>query len=333
MFRKDLTMSSCCSPSSADLPFHGTAAAIESTAVQPDIPGMSSHRQPQGEFVDIPAGSFAMGDHQGTGYPADGETPVHEVHLDAFWIGATTVTNAQFSAFVEETGYATTAEHHGVSAVFYAAFQGQRSDILRQVPGVPWWLAVRGADWRRPHGPGSSIAGKADHPVVHVSWYDAMAYCSWAGVRLPTEAEWEYAARGGLQGKKYAWGDDLTPGGVWNCNIWQGRFPHDNTAEDGYLTTAPVKTYQPNGYGLWQVAGNVWEWCQDWFDSDYYSNSKTHRPHGPRTGDRRVMRGGSYLCHDSYCNRYRVSARNSNTPDSTSGNIGFRCVTDHHGKI
>jgi len=284
--------------------------------------------QTPGEFVDIPAGTFTMGDRHGEGYPQDGETPLHPVELTSFRMQTTTVTNTQFAAFVQATGYRTTAEHHGVSAVFYAAFQGQRSDILRQVPGVPWWLAVRGTNWRHPNGPRSDLTGLEDHPVVHVSWDDAQAYCAWAGGRLPTEAEWEYAARGGLAGARLAWGDELTPGGQWNCNIWQGRFPHDNTAEDGYLTTAPVESYRPNGYGLWQMAGNVWEWCHDWFDPTYYAHSETRNPRGPDSGDRRVMRGGSYLCHDSYCNRYRVSARNSNTPDSTSGNIGFRVVKD-----
>ncbi len=279
--------------------------------------------------MNIPAGAFTMGDHHGEGYPQDGETPVHQVRLDGFRMQATTVTNAQFQEFVQETGYRTTAEQFGVSAVFYAAFQGRRSDILRQVPGVPWWLAVKGADWRHPDGPGSTLAGRADHPVVHVSWEDAAAYCAWAGGRLPTEAEWEYAARGGLAGRAFAWGDELTPEDEWNCNIWQGQFPYDNSAEDGHLTTAPVKTYRPNGYGLWQMAGNVWEWCRDWFDPGYYSHSEARNPRGPESGDRRVMRGGSYLCHDSYCNRYRVSARNSNTPDSTSGNTGFRVVADH----
>src|SRR5699024_1766614 len=273
--------------------------------------------QTPAEFVDIPAGTFTMGDRHGEGYPQDGETPLHPVELTSFRMQTTTVTNTQFAAFVQATGYRTTAEHHGVSAVFYAAFQGQRSDILRQLPGVPWWLAVRGTNWRHPNGPRSDLTGLEDHPVVHVSWDDAQAYCAWAGGRLPTEAEWEYAARGGLAGARLAWGDELTPGGQWNCNIWQGRFPHDNTAEDGYLTTAPVESYRPNGYGLWQMAGNVWEWCHDWFDPTYYAHSETRNPRGPDSGDRRVMRGGSYLCHDSYCNRYRVSARNSNTPAST----------------
>nr|WP_081447208.1 formylglycine-generating enzyme family protein [Corynebacterium efficiens] len=315
-------MSNCCSPSSAQW---RTTTRDLSDPVNPTTP---CNPEQSRDAVTLPGGAFHMGDHHGEGYPADGEGPVHEVHLAPFGINVTTVTNAEFGRFIEATGYTTTAERYGVSAVFYAAFQGQRADILRQVPGVPWWLAVKGANWQRPNGPGSTLDGLEDHPVVHVSWDDAVAYCTWAGGRLPTEAEWEYAARGGLQGARYAWGDNLALDGRWNCNIWQGGFPMENTAADGYLTTAPVKTYTPNGYGLWQMAGNVWEWCQDWFDAEYYSRASSINPRGPDTGARRVMRGGSYLCHDSYCNRYRVAARNSNTPDSTSGNTGFRCVFD-----
>lgn len=276
---------------------------------------------------EIPAGTFRMGDHFDEGYPQDGETPVHGVTLPDFHLGATTVTNSQFALFIKETGHVTTAEQFEVSAVFHLAFRGHASDVLHRASGTPWWLAVKGADWKHPEGPDSTIFGRQNHPVVHVSWDDAVAYCRWAGTRLPTEAEWEYAARGGLGGKRYAWGDELTPRGQWRCNIWQGQFPVENTEEDGYLTTAPVKSYRPNGYGLWQMAGNVWEWCQDWFSADYYENSASYAPGGPEMGTQRVIRGGSYLCHASYCHRYRVSARSSNTPDSTAGNVGFRCAS------
>lgn len=321
-------MGSCCSPGGGDLRGGDQRMSLPIAPGAPKPSPISTTQQPHGDFVSIPAGSFTMGDHWDEGYIHDGETPVHGVKLEGFLMGATTVTNRQFEEFIRETGYRTIAEQQEISAVFYAAFRGRASDIIRQVPGVPWWLAVRGADWKHPDGPGSGLAGREDHPVVHVSWDDAQAYCAWAGTRLPTEAEWEYAARGGQQGRRYAWGDELTPGDEWNCNIWQGSFPQENSADDGFLTTAPGRTYTQNGYGLWQMAGNVWEWCQDWFDADYYAHSEIENPTGAETGEYRVMRGGSYLCHDSYCNRYRVSARNSNTPDSTSGNIGFRCVAD-----
>ena len=275
----------------------------------------------------LDGGTFAMGDAFDEGYPADGELPVHDVTLPAFHIDATAVTNAQFAAFVKSTGHVTEAEDLGVSAVFHLAIDADRSDVLHQVDGAPWWVAVRGASWRHPEGPRSSVATRANHPVVHVSWHDASADAAWAGKRLPTEAEWEYAARGGLDGRRFAWGDDLHRGG-WRCNIWQGSFPDTNTLEDGWLTTAPVKTYRPNGYGLFNVAGNVWEWCSDWFSPTYYASSPAESPRGPDTGEQRVMRGGSFLCHDSYCHRYRVAARSSNTPESASANLGFRCAND-----
>lgn len=315
-------MSSCCAPSnSTPEPGAGSVGAQQfARRTEPLRTALSP--------VSISAGRFAMGDAFGEGYAGDGETPVHEVSLPGFTISATTVTNRQFATFVKETGYVTGAEELGVSAVFHLAFEGARGDVLNQVGGSPWWLAVKGADWRHPGGPASSISDRQNHPVVHVSWDDASAYCDWAGVRLPTEAEWEYAARGGLESKRYAWGDELTPRGQWRCNIWQGTFPTHNTVEDGHLTTAPVKTYRPNGYGLLQTAGNVWEWCQDWFSDGYYAQSPSDNPQGPDTGTSRVMRGGSYLCHHSYCNRYRVAARSSNTPDSSTGNIGFRVAHD-----
>lgn len=267
-----------------------------------------------------------MGDAFDEGYPADGERPVHDVCLDPFWVDATVVTNAAFATFVKATGHVTEAEAFGSSAVFHLAVAAPRSDILGTASGVPWWINVRGACWRCPEGGDSSIADRQNHPVVHVSWYDAVTYCAWAGKRLPSEAEWEYAARGGLESKRFAWGEELIPAGRWRCNIWQGQFPELNTLDDGYLTTAPVKSYGPNGFGLWNTTGNVWEWCADWFSPSYYQESPPANPEGPASGEHRVMRGGSYLCHDSYCHRYRVGARSSNSPDSFSANLGFRCA-------
>jgi formylglycine-generating enzyme required for sulfatase activity len=297
--------------------------------------------------VRISGGVFWMGDSHGDGYVADGETPVHQVELSSYLIDAKAVTNAQFAAFVKATGYVTEAERDGVSAVFHLAVQAEPTDVIGAASGTPWWRVVRGADWRRPAGPLSSIADLQNHPVVHVSWRDADAYCRWAGKRLPTEAEWEYAARGGLDRARYPWGDELTPGGRWRCNIWQGDFPRHNTLEDGHLTTAPVTAFAPNGHGLYNPVGNVWEWCQDVFrPTEYADRAAAAKAAGAdvvrdplaeasdaadRTQDaatRRVMRGGSYLCHDSYCNRYRVAARSSNTAESSAGNIGFRCAND-----
>lgn len=274
----------------------------------------------------IPAGTFVMGDSSGDRNAPDGEIPRHKVRLDAFQIDATTVTNTQFGQFVGETGFRTEAESFGFSAVFHLALQAPVEDVMGPAGGTPWWLGVRGADWAHPGGRDSSVDGLPDHPVVHVSWNDAQAYCEWAGRRLPTEAEWEYAARGGLPDAKYPWGDDEVDAGGWRVNIWQGEFPRINTCEDGWLTTAPVRTYAPNGYGLWQPIGNVWEWCADWFDPNYYRHSPDANPPGPAAGQARVLRGGSYLCHISYCNRYRNSARSRNTPDSSMGNAGFRTV-------
>jgi formylglycine-generating enzyme required for sulfatase activity len=288
--------------------------------------------------VAIPGRTFWMGDSHGDGSAADGERPVHRVALSPYLIDATAVTTAQYAAFVMATGYVTDAERDGVSAVFHLAVEAASADILNPAPGVPWWLAVRGADWRHPAGPRSSIEDLQDHPVVHVSWRDARAYARWAGKRLPTEAEWEHAARGGLDRARYPWGDDLTSGGRWRCNIWQGEFPHRNTLDDGYLTTAPVDAFAPNGYGLHNTVGNVWEWCQDAFRATEYAERAQDdpvpdplaaEPSGPDDPHvHRVMRGGSYLCHDSYCNRYRVAARSSNTAESSSANIGFRCAND-----
>ncbi|WP_236717955.1 formylglycine-generating enzyme family protein [Actinoplanes sp. TFC3] len=269
----------------------------------------------------MPAQTFVMGDAGDDGVRPDGETPLHPVRIDGFSIDATTVTVADFRAFTEATGYRTEAEQYGWSAVFHLAVSDP-DQVAGQMAGTPWWLGVTGADWAHPDGPSSTALD--DHPVVHVSWNDAQAYCTWAGRRLPTEAEWEGAARGGRESQRYPWGDELPA--EWNCNIWQGEFPVGNTAEDGWLTTAPARSYKPNDYGLYQPIGNVWEWCADWFSPAYYAQSPVDNPQGPALGAARVIRGGSYLCHDSYCNRYRCAARSSNTPDSSTGNTGFRTI-------
>jgi len=257
----------------------------------------------------------------------DGEGPPHAIELAPFWIDACAVSNADFAAFVDETGRVTEAERFGWSFVF----AGLLPDIFpdtRAVASAPWWRQVFGADWRHPDGPQSSLEGRMDHPVVHVSHDDALAFCAWAGKRLPTEAEWEYAARGGLERRAFPWGDDLEPGGKHRMNVWQGAFPGENTCADGWYGTAPVDAFPPNGYGLHNMTGNVWEWVADWFDAGYYARSPRRAPAGPDGGTHRVMRGGSYLCHESYCRRYRVAARSANTPDSSTGNLGMRCARD-----
>ena len=276
-----------------------------------------------GGMVELPSGTFRMGSEDPDARHEDGEGPVREVAVDAFVIDRATVTNAEFAAFAKAVGYRTQAEDFGWAYVFRGLLSKSRQRRFQQaqaVPAAPWWLAVDGACWRKPEGPGSSLNGRMHHPVVQVSWHDALAYCRWANKRLPTEAEWEYAARGGLAGKRLPWGDELQPNGKHRCNVWQGSFPHHNSVEDGYFGTAPAKSYRPNGYGLYNMAGNVWEWCQDGYGVD------RQRPGSSRSADNKVLKGGSYLCHESYCNRYRVAARYANTADTATGNIGFRCV-------
>ncbi len=278
-------------------------------------------------LVDVAAGTFRMGDESVWAYPGDGEGPVHEVTLDGFRVDRFAVTNDAFARFVDATGWVTDAERYGWSFVFGGLLPEGFPDT-RAVVGAEWWRQVHGASWRHPEGPQSGVDERADHPVVHVSWLDAVAYCRWTGTRLPTEAEWERAARGGRAGTAFPWGDDLEPGGEHRMNVFQGSFPDHNTGTDGFLATAPVDAFAPNDFGLHNVTGNVWEWCNDWFDVGFYAHADPLNPRGPDRGDRRVQRGGSYLCHLSYCRRYRVSARYASEPSSSTGNTGFRVAAD-----
>lgn len=300
-------------------------------------PGVFTRTAPlpaqQAGMTLVSAGPFRMGNADDRAVRGDGEGPVRTVEVSAFLIDRACVTNAAFDAFVRDTGHVTDAERFDWSFVFAGLLAPAAAGhvLAARVPEAPWWRAVRGANWRAPEGPGSDLEGRGKHPVVHVSWQDAMAYSRWAGKRLPTEAEWEKAARGGLTGARYAWGDELRPDGRHRANIWQGSFPTHDTAEDGFAGTAPVDAFEPNGFGLYNTAGNVWEWCWDvWSEDRHVPSSPATRcdPLGPTSGQERVIRGGSYLCHVSYCERYRVAARTHTTADSSTGHMGFRCAAD-----
>ena len=290
----------------------------------------------------IPGGTFHMGSENG---PTD-ERPVRQIQVDGFWMDKTEVTNEEFEKFVKATGYVTVAERKPDAKDFPGAdpamlvagsivFHPPEGDIPLD-NAYAWWTYMPGANWKHPEGPGSTIQGREKHPVVHVSFFDAEAYAKWAGKRLPTEAEWEFAARGGLDSKMYGWGDEQTPGGKWVANIWQGKFPHQNSMDDGFRTTSPVGTFPANGFGLVDMAGNVWEWCADWYAPNVYTQMAASNPRGVSQQEsydpnepnvaKRVQRGGSFLCADSYCIGYRPSARMKNTPDSATSHSGFRCV-------
>jgi len=279
-------------------------------------------------MVTLLGGVFMMGTNVAEAFPADGEGPVRRVMLSPFRIDRFPVTNRRFQQFVAATGYRTEAEQFGWSFVFWSHIPAKRFSALVEdtVAGAPWWCKVKGAFWAAPEGPGSGVTERWEHPVVHLSWTDTQEFCCWSGQRLPTEAEWEYAARGGLEQKLYPWGDKLRPKGVHLCNIWQGDFPRLDTADDGFAGTCPVDAFPPNGYGLYSITGNAWEWCADWFDASLHPTGDNTDPVGPPSGESRVMKGGSFLCHRSYCNRYRVAARTSQTPDSSGSNVGFRCA-------
>ncbi len=293
------------------------------------LPGAAENCEPGegpylGPVVDIPGGKALVGTQQPV-IKVDGEGPQRSVRLKPFRMGATSVTRAAFAAFVEATGYVTEAETFGWSFVFHAHVP-QSVGKTHGIDGAQWWRRVDGANWRDAHGPGGDQAPE-DHPVVQVSWHDAMAFAAWCGGRLPTEAEWEHAARGGLGNVTYPWGDKApNDRDHFPCNIWQGRFPTQNTGADGHDATAPAQSYAPNGYGLFNMAGNVWDWTAD--DFRVRSLSKAAKAHAATMAHHKVIKGGSFLCHESYCTRYRIAARTGNTPDSATSHMGFRVVFD-----
>ncbi len=278
-----------------------------------DAPGEHAHHS---HVTKTSASSSTVKDPaHDVGY--DDERPAHRVVISPFYMDSTEVTNTEFASFVEATGYETDAEKRGSSWVYKK--------------GLTDWEDIKGADWRHPLGPDSTIADKMSHPVVNVSWNDATAYARWAGKRLPTEAEWEYSARGGREGEIYPWGNRLSPEGKPLANFWQGAWPANNKLEDGYYYTAPVASFAPNGYGLFDMIGNVWEWTADWYEEDYYKHSPAKDPRGPDSGELRVARGGSWFCSENYCGAYRVGFRGRSPQDASFNNVGFRCAKDKRG--
>ena len=299
----------------------------------------------------IPAGRFKMGEIN----TVPDEFPPHDVELDGFWMDVTEVTNRQFKAFVDATGYVTTAERPPELRSIQPGSELENVTILPEFnkPGsicslqlesrddidpakgaYSWWQYLPGADWKHPEGPESGIEDRMEHPVVHVSWLDAQEFCKWAGKQLPTEAQWEYAARGGRSGQTYPWGNERNPDGKWLHNIWQGEFPIEDKGEDGFTRTAPVRSFPPNDYGLFEISGNVWEWCSDYYQPEYYAESPRRNPPGPDSSfdpqepgiNKRVQRGGSFMCSDQYCVGYRVTARMKGEEDTGAFHTGFRCV-------
>ena len=325
---------------------------------EPAKPGAVVEKEPRpapAGMVWIPGGKFLMGSRDGQ----DDEKPLHEVELAGYWMNATEVTNAEFQRFVDATGYVTVAERTptredfaGVvdpslirdedlvagSICFNPNFDRELIRRVRSPKNPDWahlvWMIQEGANWRHPHGPESGIDDKLDHPVVHVAWPDAVAYCDWSGKRLPTEAEYEYAARGGQHQERFPWGDAEPDEQHWFANLWQGDFPEEHVVQDGSRFTAPVKSFPANGYGLYDIAGNVWEWCADWYQPDFYSVSPRRNPRGPRDSfdpneprvPKRVQRGGSFMCNDNYCLGYRCATRMKGDVNSSSFHCGFRCV-------
>jgi formylglycine-generating enzyme len=332
------------------------AEAVEAAAFGPTLPiaTPAPAHLPRG-MAWIPGGEFSMGaldppaiDEVGMHAAADAR-PIHRVYVDGFWMDKTDVTNEEFARFVKATGYVTVAERTPSAKDFPGAPSENlvAGSVVFSPPDHPvplndhfqWWIYVKGADWRHPEGPKSNIKGREKYPVVQVAYQDALAYATWAGKRLPTEAEWEFAARGSLAGKRYPWGEDFQPNGKWMANTHQGHFPNTDTGDDGYAGIAPVAQFPPNGYGLYDMAGNVWQWTSDWYRPDYYqqlaaAGSVTRNPQGPDSSfdpaepndKKKVHRGGSFLCTDQYCSRYVVGTRGKGEVSTGTNHLGFRCV-------
>eukprot|EP00043_Microstomoeca_roanoka_P007480 m.71924 g.71924 ORF g.71924 m.71924 type:complete len:437 (-) comp13840_c0_seq3:56-1366(-) len=330
---------------------HGFAAEKYAEEVQQEHPG-AGETPAEAELIYLDGGEFYMGSDEGF-FPEDGEGPARKVKVSPFLIGKYEVSNARFKRFIEATNYVTEAEKFGFSFVVEQFISKEvSSTITSAVANAPWWLPVSGSYWKHPEGVDSDLTGRMDHPVIHVSWNDALAFCKWSHPkgRLPTEAEWEFAASGGLKNRTFPWGNKMKPKGRHMMNTWQSTLSipmdsnafkhsflpvHDaysfyaapNSAEDGYALTAPVNAYFPNKFGLYNTVGNVWEWTNDWFTNHHTSKSSTD-PQGPATGEGKVKKGGSFMCHQFTCYRYRIAARMQITPDSSAANVGFRCAAD-----
>ncbi len=345
-YKKNATGDDVATPTAPALPQGSAQRRPDDASLIVKEPGQT----PPG-MVWIPGGVTLIGNAAGE---HEDERVEHEVALDGFWMDATEVTNRDFQKFVKATGYVTLAEKTPTAAdlpgvdfsqidpanltpgsiCFTYQYTGKKIDKSHHQWPYQLWGYVKGANWAHPDGPDSTIADKLDHPVVHINWDDANAYAKWAEKRLPTEAEWEYAARGGQSGITYPWGNEQLPGGKWMHNVWQGEFPYKNENLDGYLGSSPVKSFPPNGFGLYDMSGNVWEWCSDWYLPDYYAYSPRKNPQGPDHSHdpnepgmpKRVQRGGSFMCNVNYCTGYRVTARMKGTPDSGLRHTGFRCV-------
>lgn len=348
------TVSSSSKPEASTIASCHVRIPTRLTAFSATSSPVDQHPMDHSGMVLIPEGNYSMGADNQQG--RSDEYPKHRVFVERFWMDATEVTNAQFAQFVKATGYLTTAERKPIWEELRKQLPSDTpkpsddvliaSSLVFKAPSKAvsladysqWWQWIAGADWCHPNGPGSSIVDKENCPVVQVSWEDAVAYATWAGKRLPTEAEWEWAARGGLKNAIYPWGNEPVEAGKSKANSWQGHFPDQNSGRDGFYETAPVKSFAPNGYGLYDMAGNVWEWCADWYRSDYYMTNSAHKaiknPKGPGqsydpdepTVPKRVQRGGSFLCNDLYCSSYRTSARMKSSPDTGLSHSGFRCV-------